>query len=120
MTLSAALDSGLAFGVVIIFFCFLYPGWGWLQSLQWWGTRVYKEVSAFYVGYLCGGGRDVMRWDGMLMRRIGYRDVIGGLVLIERWGRGRDLDRARDACWAGRWLGMYMDEVGYGFLGFVQ
>ena len=45
MTLSAALDSGLAFGVVVIFFCFLYPGWGWLKSLEWWGTRVYKEVS---------------------------------------------------------------------------
>ena len=48
MTLSAALDSGLAFGVVIVFFCFLYPGWGWLQNLQWWGTRVYKEVSKIH------------------------------------------------------------------------
>lgn len=45
MTLSAALDSGLAFGVVVVFFCFLYPGWGWLGGLEWWGTRVYKEVS---------------------------------------------------------------------------
>ena len=45
MTLSAALDSGLAFGVIVVFFVFLYPGWGWLGSLQWWGTRVYKEVS---------------------------------------------------------------------------
>ena len=43
MTLSAALDSGLAFGVLVVFFCFLYPGWGWLDSLQWWGTRVFKE-----------------------------------------------------------------------------
>lgn len=43
MTLSAALDSGLAFGVVVVFFCFLYPGWGWLGGLRWWGTRVYKE-----------------------------------------------------------------------------
>ena len=43
MTLSAALDSGLALGVVVVFFCFLYPGWDWLASLQWWGTRVYKE-----------------------------------------------------------------------------
>ena len=43
MTLSAALDSGLAFGVLVVFFCFLYPGWGWLDNLQWWGTRVFKE-----------------------------------------------------------------------------
>ena len=49
MTLSAALDSGLAFGVVIVFFCFLYPGWGWLKHLEWWGTRVYKEVSAYHI-----------------------------------------------------------------------
>ncbi|KAL6718233.1 hypothetical protein ACLMJK_004321 [Lecanora helva] len=46
MTLSAALDSGLAFGVVIVFFLFLYPGWSWLEGLQvWWGARVFKEVS---------------------------------------------------------------------------
>lgn len=43
MTLSAALDSGLAFGVLVVFFGFLYPGWGWLGKLEWWGTRVYKE-----------------------------------------------------------------------------
>jgi hypothetical protein len=45
MTLSAALDSGLAFGVIVIFFGFLYPNWTWLSKLEWWGTRVYKEVS---------------------------------------------------------------------------
>lgn len=43
MTLSAGLDSGLAFGVVVVFFAFLYPGWGWLGGLEWWGTRVYRE-----------------------------------------------------------------------------
>lgn len=43
MTLSAALDSGLALGVLVVFFCFLYPAWGWLGKLEWWGTRVYKE-----------------------------------------------------------------------------
>lgn len=43
MTLSAALDAGLAFGVVVVFFGFLYPGWGFLGRLEWWGTRVYKE-----------------------------------------------------------------------------
>lgn len=48
MTLSAALDSGLAFGVVVVFFCFLYPQWAWLSNLDWWGTRVYKEVSDLY------------------------------------------------------------------------
>lgn len=43
MTLSAALDSGLAVGVVIIFFGFIYPGW--MKGFSWWGTEVYKQVS---------------------------------------------------------------------------
>lgn len=41
MTLSAALDSGLAFGVVVVFFAFIYPGWA--TGFQWWGTEVYKQ-----------------------------------------------------------------------------
>ncbi|KAH6996142.1 OPT oligopeptide transporter protein-domain-containing protein [Ilyonectria sp. MPI-CAGE-AT-0026] len=41
MTLSAALDSGLAFGIVVVFFGFLYPGW--MDGFHWWGTEVYKE-----------------------------------------------------------------------------
>jgi OPT family small oligopeptide transporter len=40
MTLSAALDSGLAFAVVVIFFGVVYPGW--LVGFSWWGTEVYK------------------------------------------------------------------------------
>ncbi|KAL1609915.1 hypothetical protein SLS60_001580 [Paraconiothyrium brasiliense] len=43
MTLSAALDSGLAVGVVIIFFVFVFPGW--MDGFKWWGTEVYKQVS---------------------------------------------------------------------------
>lgn len=43
MTLSAALDSGLAFGVVVVFFGFVYPGW--TSGLKWWGTEVFKQVS---------------------------------------------------------------------------
>ena len=43
MTLSAALDSGLAFGVVVVFFGVLYPGWGWVKGFEWWGTRVFKQ-----------------------------------------------------------------------------
>lgn len=43
MTLSAALDSGLAFAVVIIFFGIVYPGW--MKGFKWWGTEVYKQVS---------------------------------------------------------------------------
>lgn len=43
MTMSAALDSGLAFGLVVVFFGFLYPGWEWVQNLKWWGTEVYKQ-----------------------------------------------------------------------------
>lgn len=41
--LSAALDSGLAFGVVVIFFGIVYPGW--MSGFKWWGTEVYKQVT---------------------------------------------------------------------------
>lgn len=41
MTLSAALDSGLAFGIVVVFFGFIYPGW--MANFKWWGTEVYKQ-----------------------------------------------------------------------------
>ncbi|KAI4255656.1 MAG: hypothetical protein LQ352_002470 [Teloschistes flavicans] len=43
MTLSAALDSGLAIGVVVIFFGIIFPGWA--KGFSWWGTEVYKQVS---------------------------------------------------------------------------
>ena len=43
MTLSAALDSGVALGVVLIFFGVYYPGW--MDDFHWWGTEVYKQVS---------------------------------------------------------------------------
>ena len=42
MTMSAALDSGLAFSLVVIFFGFIYPGW--MDGFRWWGTEVYKQV----------------------------------------------------------------------------
>lgn len=45
MTLSAALDSGVAVGVVVIFFGVLYPGW--MNNFKWWGTEVFKKVSEF-------------------------------------------------------------------------
>jgi OPT family small oligopeptide transporter len=41
MTMSAALDSGLAFSLVVIFFGFIYPGW--MDNFKWWGTEVYKQ-----------------------------------------------------------------------------
>jgi len=41
MTLSAALDSGLAFGLVVVFFGFVYPGW--MEGFKWWGTEIYKQ-----------------------------------------------------------------------------
>ncbi|KAG0650296.1 Glutathione transporter 1 [Hyphodiscus hymeniophilus] len=40
MTLSAALDSGLAFGVVVVFFGFVFPGL--MDGFKWWGTEIYK------------------------------------------------------------------------------
>ena len=46
MTLSAGLDSGLAVGVVVIFFAFVYPGW--MGDWSWWGTEVYKQVGHSY------------------------------------------------------------------------
>ncbi|KAK7611128.1 OPT family small oligopeptide transporter [Phyllosticta paracitricarpa] len=41
MTLSAALDSGVAVGVVVVFFGVIYPGW--MKGFSWWGTEVYKQ-----------------------------------------------------------------------------
>jgi OPT family oligopeptide transporter len=41
MTLSAALDSGLAFAVLVVFFCLIYPGW--VDGFKWWGTEIYKQ-----------------------------------------------------------------------------
>ena len=41
MTLSAALDSGLAFGLVTVFFGFVYPGL--MEGFKWWGTEIYKR-----------------------------------------------------------------------------
>lgn len=43
MTLSAALDSDLAFAVVIVFFGFICQGW--LGGFRWRGTDIYKQVS---------------------------------------------------------------------------
>lgn len=41
MTLSAGLDSGLAFGIVVVFFGFIYSGLA--KGFSWWGTEVYKQ-----------------------------------------------------------------------------
>ncbi|KAF5497485.1 Glutathione transporter 1 [Colletotrichum siamense] len=41
MTMSAALDSGLAFGIVVIFFGFIYPGH--MKGFKYWGTEIYKK-----------------------------------------------------------------------------
>lgn len=41
MTLSAALDSGLAVGIVVVFFGFIFPGW--MDGFSWWGTEIYKQ-----------------------------------------------------------------------------
>ncbi|MCJ1321673.1 hypothetical protein MMC15_007018 [Xylographa vitiligo] len=41
MTMSAALDSGLAFSLLVVFFGFIYPGW--MDGFKWWGTEVYKQ-----------------------------------------------------------------------------
>lgn len=41
MTLSAALDSGLAFSLVVIFFGVIYPGLA--KNFKWWGTDIYRQ-----------------------------------------------------------------------------
>lgn len=41
MTMSAALDSGLAFSLVVIFFGFIYPGL--MKNFEWWGTTIYQR-----------------------------------------------------------------------------
>ncbi|KAL1891127.1 hypothetical protein Cpir12675_005096 [Ceratocystis pirilliformis] len=41
MTLSAALDSGLAFGIVVVFFAIIYPNV--MGAFSWWGTEVHKQ-----------------------------------------------------------------------------
>ena len=43
MILSAALDAGLAFSLLVVFFAFIYPGW--MDGFSWWGTEVFKQVS---------------------------------------------------------------------------
>ena len=43
MPLSAALDSGMAFSLIVVFFGFVYPGL--TKGFTWWGTEVYKHVS---------------------------------------------------------------------------
>lgn len=47
MTLSAGLDSGLAIGVVVIFFGIIFPGW--MEGFSWWGIEIYKQVSFVWV-----------------------------------------------------------------------
>ena len=44
MTMSAALDSGLVFGVLVVFFGFKFSGI--VDNFHWWGTEVYKQVSS--------------------------------------------------------------------------
>ncbi len=63
MTLSAALDSGLAVGVVVIFFGIVDPGW--MSGCKWWGTEVYKQVS-----HVCNA---FLHAIGMLTPMIGLR-----------------------------------------------
>ena len=72
MTLSAALDSGLAFAVVVIFFVFIYSGW--MNGFIWWGTEVYKQVSCQCV---C-----------MRSYRFGWRILIGKMKDVDEMGEG--------------------------------
>ena len=72
MTLSAALDSGVALGVVLIFFGVYYPGW--LDGFHWWGTEIYKEVSEECVYFMKKPSSNNL---------LCCRDAIGKLVHIK-------------------------------------
>ena len=49
MTLSGALDFGLAAGLIVVFFVFQYPGF--MHDFKWWGTEVFKEVSCTHSSF---------------------------------------------------------------------
>lgn len=72
MTLSAALDSGLAFAVIVVFFACIYPGW--VDGFQWWGTEIYKQVSIRLCVY-------ILKYL-LLTSFFSYRDATGLHVLI--------------------------------------
>lgn len=105
MTLSAALDSALAFAVLVVFFGFVYPGW--MEGFSWWGTEVYKQVSfSFLGGRKGGGGRGGVCCLGsqgkeskgeilLIFLEFGFRGVIGKLAPTETWPRGNGLGRIR-------------------------
>lgn len=81
MTLSAALDSGLAIGVVVIFFGIVFPGW--MSGFKWWGTEVYKQVSRSQYPFY---SLDACHTDNC------FRAVIGELARTKLCQRGRPLD----------------------------
>ncbi|KAK6341576.1 hypothetical protein TWF696_008647 [Orbilia brochopaga] len=62
MVLSAALDTGLAVGVGVVFFAVVWPRWGWSVGWRWWGTDVYK------------GGCD---WRGCPLRTVPDGETFG-------------------------------------------
>ena len=96
MTLSAALDSGLAVGVVVVFFGIVWPGW--MDGFKWWGTEVYKQVRRslppFSHGQSKQNGSDANSW----WYYIGMR-LAGLLVQNSRTGR---------AVWAGELVMMHV------------
>ncbi len=63
MTMSAALDSALAFALLMVFFGVVYPGW--MEGFRWWGTEVYKM------------GCD---WRACPYRRLGEGERFGGVT----------------------------------------
>ena len=74
MTMSAALDSGLAFSLLVVFFGFIYPGW--MDNFKWWGTEVYKQASVSH---------SLVNLDEVLIISIGLR--LAGLLIQERPAR---------------------------------
>jgi len=53
--LSAALDGGYAFGVIIVFFTLQYPKNGMIgldRIQKWWGNTVYMKMADYTSGNL--------------------------------------------------------------------
>jgi len=82
MTLSAGLDSGLAVGVVVIFFGFVFPGW--MDGFKWWGTEVYKQVSFQERGDFFPGANGLigLRLAGLFLQNGKRRGVIWSPNLV--------------------------------------
>ena len=63
--LSAALDSGVAIGAILVFFCLQYPKNGTIGAdtiAEWWGNTVYTKTAD---------------WQGAVLKTVNDGDIFG-------------------------------------------